>query len=75
VYSKARLSGHGFGAKFAQQSMGEGLLQCGHHQRRISALRLGEEKMDMLWHDYVTSAPQTVLLLLTRHSAMQYLSH
>ena len=34
--------------------MGEGLFQSGQHQREISALRLGEEKMDMLRHDYVT---------------------
>jgi hypothetical protein len=34
--------------------MGEGLFQSRQHQRRISALRLGEEKMDMLRHDYVT---------------------
>src|ERR1700683_1276071 len=34
--------------------MGEGLFQSGQHQRRISALRLREEKMDMLRHDYVT---------------------
>jgi hypothetical protein len=46
--------GTGFGAKFAQQPMGEVLFQGGQHQRRISALRLGEEKMDMLGHDYVT---------------------
>jgi len=42
------------GAKFAQQPMGEGLFQSSQHQRKISALRLGEEKMDMLRHDYVT---------------------
>src|SRR5580700_10414554 len=46
--------GTGSGAKFAEHPMGEGLLQSGQHQRRISALRLGEEKMDMLRHDYVT---------------------
>jgi hypothetical protein len=34
--------------------MGEGLFQSGQHQRKISAFRLGEEKMDMLRHDYVT---------------------
>ena len=44
----------GFGAKFSQQPMGEGLFQRGHYQRRISALWLGEEKMDMLRHDHVT---------------------
>jgi hypothetical protein len=49
----------GFGAKFAQQPMGEGLFQGGHHQRKISALRFGKlrltnEKMDMLRHDHVT---------------------
>ncbi len=44
----------GFGAKFSQQPMGEGLFQRSQHQRRISALRLGEEKMDMLRHDYIT---------------------
>ena len=43
-----------FGAKFAQQSMGEGLFQGGQHQRKISALRLAEEKMDVLRHDYIT---------------------
>jgi len=47
-------AGTGFGSKFSQQPMGEGLLQRGQHQRRISALRFGEEKMDMLRHDYVT---------------------
>ena len=46
--------GIGPGAKFAQQAMGEGLFQRGHHQRRIAALRFGEEKMDMLRHDHVT---------------------
>lgn len=46
--------GTGFGTKFAQQSMGEGLFQGGQQQRRISALRLSEEEMDMLRHDYVT---------------------
>jgi len=35
--------------------MGEGLFQGGQHQRRISTLRLGEEKMDMLGHDHVTN--------------------
>ena len=34
--------------------MGEGLFQGGQRQRRISALRLGEEKMDMFRHDHVT---------------------
>jgi hypothetical protein len=34
--------------------MGEGLFQSGQHQRKISAFRLGEEKVDMLRHDYVT---------------------
>src|SRR5215831_4346510 len=46
--------GAGLGAKFAQQPMSERLFQGGQHQRRISALRLGEQKMDMLRHDYVT---------------------
>jgi len=46
--------GTGFGAKFPQQPMGEGLFQSGQHQRRISTLRLGEEKMNMLRHDHVT---------------------
>jgi hypothetical protein len=44
----------GFGPKFAQQPMGKGLFQSGQHQRKISAFRLGEKKMDMLRHDYVT---------------------
>jgi hypothetical protein len=43
-----------FSTKFPQQPMGEGLLQRGQHQRRISALRFGGEKMDMLRHDHVT---------------------
>jgi hypothetical protein len=34
--------------------MGEGLFQSRQHQRRISAHRLGEEKVHMLRHDYVT---------------------
>ena len=34
--------------------MGKGLFQSGQHQRKISALRLGEKKMNMLRHDYVT---------------------
>ena len=46
--------GTGFGPKFAQQPMGKGLFQSGQHQRKISALRLGEKKMDMLRHDYIT---------------------
>jgi len=32
--------------------LGEGLFQAGQHQRRISSLRLADEKM--LRHDYVT---------------------
>ena len=54
--------GTGFGAKFAQQPMGEGLFQGGQHQRGISALRLGEEKMDMLRHDYVTDDDKLMAL-------------
>jgi hypothetical protein len=42
--------------------MGEGLFQGGQHQRRISALRLGEEKMDMLRHDYITDDYKLMVL-------------
>ena len=41
------------GAKFPQQAMGERLLEGCQHQRRISALRLTQEKMDMLRHHYI----------------------
>src|SRR6266436_4756248 len=60
--------GTGFGAKFAQQPMGEGLFQSGQHQRRISALRLGEEKMDMLRHDHVTDDYKLVALADMLHN-------
>jgi hypothetical protein len=54
--------GAGFGAKFAQQPMGKGLFQGRQHQRRIPTLRLGEEKMDMLRHDYVTDNCKSMAL-------------
>ena len=54
--------GTGFGAKFAQQPMGEGLFQGRQHQRRISALRLGEKKVDMLRHDYITDDDKLMAL-------------
>jgi len=34
--------------------MGKALFQGGQHERRIPAFRLGEEKMHVLRHDYVT---------------------
>ena len=55
-------------AKFAQQPMGEGLFQGGQHQRRISALRLGEEEMDMLRHDYVTDDYKSMTLTDLLHN-------
>src|ERR1700687_864331 len=60
--------GTGFGAKFAQQPMGEGLFQSGQHQRRIPALRLGEEKMDMRRHDQVTDDYKLVALADMLHN-------
>ncbi len=54
--------GSGLGAKLAQQPIGKILFQSGQGQRRISALRLGEEKMDMLGHDYVTDNHKAMAL-------------
>jgi hypothetical protein len=48
--------------------MGEGLFQGGQHQRRISTLRLGEEKMDMLRHDYVTGNYKLMALADLSHN-------
>ncbi len=42
--------------------MGEGLFQSGQHQRRIPALRLAHEKMDVLRHDHVTDDDKLMAL-------------
>ena len=42
--------------------MGEGLFQSGQHQRRIPALRLAHEKMDVLRHDHVTDNDKLMAL-------------
>ena len=48
--------------------MGESLFQGGHYQRRISPLRLGEQKMDMLRHDYVTDDYKLMTLANLLHN-------
>jgi len=55
-------------AKFAQHPMGKGLLQGGHHQRRISPLRLGKQKMDMLRHNHVTGNHKSMVLADLLHN-------
>jgi hypothetical protein len=42
--------------------MGEGLFQSGQYQRRIPALRLAKEKMDMLRHHYITDNDKLMAL-------------
>jgi hypothetical protein len=62
VLQSAFCLGTGLGAEFPQQPMGEGLFQSGHYQRRISALRLAQEKMDMLRHHYITDNDKLMAL-------------
>jgi hypothetical protein len=62
VYSKARLPGHRSGREVVQQPMGEGLFQSGQYQRRIPALRLAKQKMDMLRHHYITDNDKLMAL-------------
>jgi hypothetical protein len=54
--------GTALGAKFVQQPMGEGLFQSGQYQRRIPALRLAKQKMDMLRHHYITDNDKLMAL-------------